>query len=225
MTSRLRTDRMRSRAVIARIERHFRETVAEVLTLADLGPLPAAAFLIPPITDEQADEWQRAWDETVGEPTHRARIVTLPSRTVIRRERRRKSAPRGIPRMRKHTLPPPSAPEFELSDEPEGYVTDPWLTAGLVTYEQMRHDLGLDEPFTPLPKRPDPAESDFERLWNAAQRGDPDLVRAFNASLDRRPLPSVSIADLLGTPTEPWPPRGWLKHLYRRLTRKNGASS
>lgn len=97
----LRTDRMKRRAIIARTARHFREAVAEVLTLADLAPLPAA-FLIPPITDEQAAEWQRAWDWTVVNDPAPRRIMRLPQRPVFT-PRLRKFTPRGVPRMREHT--------------------------------------------------------------------------------------------------------------------------
>lgn len=304
MSRRIRTDRMRTRAITARTARHLREAVAEVLTLAAAGddwwrtlidqiePIDLTApaehmirVAAPPESPsdwdaEEIAKWQRAWDETIGSEPHRHGIIWLPSRTTIRPRRPRKSTPRGVPRMREHTRsllinalrsdgtlsstitvqtckayrvlpwdigfrpqnsteePPPLITREEVEDAHHAYVIEPIkgyveesLTSGLMTYEQMRAELGIDEPFTPLPKRPGPAESDFERLWSAVQRGDPDLVRAFNASLDRRPPSPISIADLFYNPTliattgEPWPSPGWFGRLIRRIIRKNGARS
>lgn len=100
--TRLRADRMRARAQQVRVSELLRESAGEVLTLADLEPRPSWSFLLPPISDEQAAEWQARWDETMADQPHRHRIITLPQRTVIRSERPRKSTPRGLPRMREH---------------------------------------------------------------------------------------------------------------------------
>jgi hypothetical protein len=31
--------------------------------------------------------------------------------------------------------------------------------------------------------------------------------------------------DLIDTTNEPWPPRAWLKRIYRRITRRSGGTS
>lgn len=58
------------------------------------------------ISDEERDEWQRAWDEIMAaEQPHRVQIL-LPHRAkwTPLPKRERKSNPRGLPRMREHTI-------------------------------------------------------------------------------------------------------------------------
>jgi hypothetical protein len=54
------------------------------------------------ITDDEVADWQRYWEQVMAEGRPH-RIITLPSRTAIHPSRPRKSAPRGLPRMREHT--------------------------------------------------------------------------------------------------------------------------
>jgi hypothetical protein len=90
------------------------DDLAGALDWYDLGEPSASteADWLPPafgevtfpdaFTDEQIADWQRAWDETVGNDPQPQRLIWLPSRTVVRSERPRKSTPRGPARMRKH---------------------------------------------------------------------------------------------------------------------------
>jgi hypothetical protein len=111
-----------------------------------------------------------------------------------------------------------------------------------MTREQVRRDLDLDEPFTPLPNFA--AESDFMRMWRASTtpearnwlnpdgtvyRGLSPAARLF-CGIDEPEDPQFwtdlwARRDLIGTFNEPWPPHGWPKRLYHRLTHKNGATS
>jgi hypothetical protein len=67
-------------------------------------PVPFKVDFPPTFTADEIERWQQAWDETMtAEQENRQRLIVLPSRAVIRPGRRRKSAPRGLPRMREHT--------------------------------------------------------------------------------------------------------------------------
>ncbi len=85
----------------------------------------------------------------------------------------------------------PDGLEFKLTDEPGGYVAQ-----GLMTYEQVRADLGLDEPFATAPNFV--AETDFERLWHISLSPAAHLVLgerpAYTAAarvFTERPHPSI----------------------------------
>jgi hypothetical protein len=132
----------------------------------------------------------------------------------------------------------PEGLEYKLTAAPDGYVTQ-----GLMTPEQVRADLGLDEPSGAHFARTD-HESDFIRLMRAAAtpearnwlnlddtvyRGLSPAARLF-CGIDEPENPQFwtdlwARRDLIGTTNEPRPPRGWLKSLIRRITRRNGATS
>ena len=102
MTRRLRTDRMLRRVREERTVELLRASGEEVRERAAIGWLPSGFLEAGPVGDAQAARWQHAWDETVGDGRPQ-RLIWLPSRTVIRTGRPRKSTPRGLPRMREHT--------------------------------------------------------------------------------------------------------------------------
>ena len=131
MTRRLRTDRMSRHATGVRLTALLRESADEVRAKVESGEwtvnraraaygfpslglvgdavvqkrpddLPGALQWHGLISEDEIAEWQRAWDQAMADDPTMGRIIHLPSRTVVRTERPRKSPPRGAPRMRKH---------------------------------------------------------------------------------------------------------------------------
>ncbi|HEY8977867.1 MAG TPA: hypothetical protein VIN75_26870 [Burkholderiaceae bacterium] len=171
MTRRLRTDRMAARAREARTTALLRDAYADVRAkvtsgewsvqraLAETAP---AAFTCPADwDDERVAEWQERWDEFMRDQPQRQRLITLPSRAAIRPGLPRKSAPRGLPRMRKHrrellinALRPDGTPEsairvqvlkaYRVLPDDIGLTWAGRVTDGLVSAEQMRADFAAD---------------------------------------------------------------------------------
>jgi hypothetical protein len=102
MTRRLRRDRMLRRVRETRTVELLRASGEEVRGRAATDWLPPAFTLPAEWNEEETADWQRYWDQVMAEGRPH-RIITLPSRTVIRPSRPRKSTPRGLPRMREHT--------------------------------------------------------------------------------------------------------------------------
>lgn len=116
----------------------------------------------------------------------------------------------------------PDGLQLKLTEQPAGYVEQ-----GLMTPEQVRAGLGLDEPYIPLPNFA--AESDFERLWRISKTpADWYWLTAVGSPWLRPPATTGSFVDLhanpdlIGTTDKPRPRPGWFSRLGRRIARRNG---
>lgn len=118
---------------------------------------------------------------------------------------------------------PKRVTQADLADAYRDYVIEPiesYISKGLASPAQMRVMYGTDLPETDAER-----ESRLRVTTRAFESGLSPAARIW-LGLDEPERPSfVDLfhnPDLLGTTSEPQPPRGWFGRLFRRITRRNG---
>jgi hypothetical protein len=223
LTRHLHTGRMLARVRQTRTAELLRASGEEVRERVATDWLPPAFTLPAEWNEEETADWQRYWDQVMAEDRPH-RVVTLPSRTAARPNRPRKSAPRGVPRMREHTRSlllnalrgdgtPRSAARIavcrayrvlpgEIGLTPLGRITD-----GLHTPDEIREDLEADLGIIAAELSfglPDGLEYQLEAPEPGyTERFEPYDMRDMQALLER-PLMPRPITDRLSPAAQLW---------------------